>query len=211
MKSNNFFGEKSFEFLPFFERNKHMAYNFIRSLIGIINDKYNKQQQQLAYSIYLEEKRNLDNALRLLLSDIFNKIPDYVKPFSYISNTAIKLEIDEYCIHALIPYIETEHHSSPYYEHLKSYAQTCADNYCSGSQNLFEGKIIELQNEFNEFNNFNDISDIKEKYITFYHNNKYKLLKLTFWDINVTDQYLKFDFKWDGSYLNNYHPNRVFS
>lgn len=185
-----------------------MAYNFIRSLIGIINDKYNKQQQQLAYSIYLEEKRNLDNALRLLLSDIFNKIPDYVKPFSYISNTAIKLEIDEYCIHALIPYIETEHRSAPYYEHLKSYVQTCADNYCSGSQNLFVSKIIELQNNFN---NFNDISNIKEEYLVFYQSNMYKLIQLNFLDINVSDQYLKFDFKWDGSYLNNYHPNSFFS
>lgn len=185
-----------------------MGYNFIRSLIGIITDKYNKQQQQLAYCNYLTEKKALDNLLRQLLSEILNTVPMYAKPFTYVSDTSIKLEIDEYCIHALIPYIETEHRSAPYYEHLKSYVQTCADNYCSGSQNLFVSKIIELQNKFN---NFNDISNIKEEYLVFYQNNMYKLIQLNFLDINVKDQYLKFDFKWDGSYLNNYHPTRVFS
>ena len=59
-----------------------MGYNFIRSLIGIITDKYNKQQQQLAYCNYLTEKKALDNLLRQLLSEILNTVPAPTEDFS---------------------------------------------------------------------------------------------------------------------------------
>lgn len=181
--------------------------SLIHFLIGVINQHYYLQQQNLAQQTYNENKKIYEGLLRKLIAYSLNSISNSVKPFSELEKNSIYVDIKPHELYAHIPCnMDTTKHSSVYWKHLREYMQLSCNSILNDTQTEFDTRLIELSYEYMERQNpYKILTD----YNNYYSINNYKLLKIEFSDVTYENGFVKITFIYYDNLLYTYAPNNI--